>query len=340
MTNLLITHTEFMANPNVLAGMSDERKAEVEKLFNRGQIISIIAHETADISSHNSNDYNAQARASMNEAIWDILNYANENTNSMSGSDWLALNSGSSVIQSGNSDLVNSLYNTSQGEGSVDFKVEDVGRDLNNFWMQSGRHSFIVSTPDSPEDFDTEGMIEHGINSTSVDREKRVEFLDLGNGKIAIITGGYEYNGNLVSEFNNSTDVKAMEDYYINGKSTNNATNSSWDYDVETKEIKPISGLSDTEFIYNIITNTINYQNNTETNSVNYSLNPAYSDNGYNCNSFSNGLLQNSGSSQTEPNDFNGVDWGKYNPVPSHKFDSSEEQENVINNFNNIVNGN
>jgi hypothetical protein len=53
----------------------------------------------------------------------------------------------------------------------------------------------------------------------------------------------------------------------------------------------------------------------------------------YNCNSFSNGLII-SGSNQTEPNDFIGIDWGKNNPVPEMNFQSINEK----NNTNNIIN--
>ena len=44
-------------------------------------------------------------------------------------------------------------------------------------------------------------------------------------------------------------------------------------------------------------------------------------------------LLENSGSNHTTPNDFNGVDWGKYNPVPSYNFQSYQDRMDLINNF-------
>ena len=214
------------------------------------------------------------------------------------------------------SEISSNIFNGQRlGKNAVENNyVLHAARDLDNPMLQLGRHTFLVLAPDNPEDFTPEKLIEQGLNPDDF------KFVDLGDGKKSLITGGYHKDGSLVSEINNKTDIKSMRDYYINGKSTAYGSNSwFWDFDVETKEIKPKKGVSDTEFIYNIIKNTKNYQENTKDNSVKYGLIPSCTG-GYNCNSFSNSLLNYSGSGQNKSTDFKGNDTGRNQLIDSSIF--------------------
>ena len=217
-------------------------------------------------------------------------------------------------------ELTDNIYGGQRiGKNAVENNyVLHAARDLDAFWKQSGRHSFIVSIPDNPEDFTPEKLIENGLDPN------KFKFINIGNGEKGIISSAFDVNGKLKAEINNKTDLKALKDYYLNNGSSSYGTNSIlWDFDVETFIIKPMEDISDTNFIYNILQNTQNYMDNTKINSIPYSVNPAYCK-GYNCNSYSNGLLQNSGSNQTRPTDFKGMDWGKYNTIPSKYFNNIE----------------
>ena len=170
----------------------------------------------------------------------------------------------------------------------------------------AGNHSFDIATPNNPEDFTPEKMLERGLNPDEF------KFIDLGDGKKSIVISGFDVNGNLEAQINNKTDVKAMRDYNANGgQSTSFASGSMfWDFDVEIKEIKPANGMSDTEFIYNILVNTKNYQENTSISPVKYGAIPSCME-GYNCNSFSNSLLRYSGSINETGTNFKGNDAGR-----------------------------
>ncbi|MBD5405802.1 hypothetical protein HDR59_04635 [bacterium] len=197
-------------------------------------------------------------------------------------------------------------YNT-VNDINKDYRVYHGARDLDdtNPLKTVGNHSFVIMTPDNPEDFTTDKMEQSGLNPTDF------EWKDLGDGRNSIISAAFDVEGNLQATFNHEADVRAVSDYYKNGKSTSEGSgNKFWDFDVELKEIKPKEGISDTEFIYNLLHNTVNYKENTKTEPVKYSLMPSCFS-GYNCNSFSNSLLQYSGSGTNKSTDFKGVDAGK-----------------------------
>ena len=207
---------------------------------------------------------------------------------------------------------------------------EHVVRDLNGspFNPKSlgsivGNHSFGLFVPNNPEDFTPEKFSENGI--------QYVPPVDLGDGRYGWIMGGYYNNGNLSAQFNETTDVRAIQDYYRNGGSTSAGSGSNlWDFDIEMREVKPINGMTDTEFGYNAIRNTQNYQKNTNITPINYGLIP-YFNNGYNCNSFSNSLINYSGGdTKSYDNDFKGVDSGRNQLIPNKNFNTN--QTNWINN--------
>ncbi|HSQ97581.1 MAG TPA: hypothetical protein VLL98_02565 [Rickettsiales bacterium] len=125
--------------------------------------------------------------------------------------------------------------------------------------------------------------------------------------------------------------------------------NTAWykpDYDVEFQLVT--SDLSDTEFIYSVLKNAQNYLENTENiltydnsstqttdfydNSIDYSLLPTSSNSGYNCNSFSNSLLDYSGATNSEDyTDMTGIDAGKYKEIDYQYFIENGTNMTIIN---------
>ena len=197
---------------------------------------------------------------------------------------------------------------------SKDYRVYHGARDLDNMTLQIARHTFVIMTPDNPEDFTIDKMKQKGLDPTNF------EWKDLGDGKKSVISSAFDVEGNLQATFNQETDVRAVSDYYKNGESTSDGSGSIfWDFDVELKEIKPEDGISDTEFIYNLLHNTVNYKENTKKEPIKYSVIPSCSS-GYNCNSFSNSLLQYSGSGTNKSTNFKGIDAGKGQLINNNMF--------------------
>ena len=86
-------------------------------LSDPNKLINVIFHETTNFDSHSANEQTAINRGDTAAGIWDLKNFGNENTNTMTGAEWLNNNSDSLVILSGNTTLVNNVVNTSLGNG-------------------------------------------------------------------------------------------------------------------------------------------------------------------------------------------------------------------------------
>lgn len=135
--------------------------------------------------------------------------------------------------------------------------VQKMSKDLEGSLF--GKHTLIVLDPDNPEDFTEEKMLKNGINTD------KVNFITLDNGKSVIAVSGQATsmkNGNLIADFNNEYDLKAINEYYNIGTENDKTKWYKIDYDVEVITVN--SNLSDTDFIYNILNNAQNYKNNTE----------------------------------------------------------------------------
>ena len=211
-----------------------------------------------------------------------------------------------------------------------------------------GKHTLVVLDPDNPEDFTEEKMVENGINTD------KINFITLDNGKRVIVVSGQATsmkNGNLIADFNNEYDLKAINEYYNIGTENDKTKWYKIDYDVEAIIIN--SNLNDTDFIYNILNKAQNYKNNTETNiiyndnlnkqtilidnSIKYNLLPTNKSCGYNCNSFSNSLLDYSGAINKEDyNDMKGIDAGRDKKINYRYFMENGTNMNFINPLLNI----
>ena len=184
---------------------------------------------------------------------------------------------------------------------NLDIK-ELVDRDLPTI----GKHTFVVSQPDDSEDFTPEKMVEQGL-----DHNKFI-FIDLSNGKKSIISSAFDVNGNLIAEINNKTDSNVINNFFNNYDDG---------FSPEIRIVSPKNGISDTNFIYNILKNTQNYINNVEENPVSYYIIPEVRKSTYNCNSFSNSLLNYSGANKQRNNDFRGFDPGRNTLLPKDIFE-------------------
>ena len=172
------------------------------------------------------------------EITGDILR--NNGIDKETGKEIAGLTGGLSAILTGaltgldEEEISSNIYNGQRlGKNAAENNAFYQGtRDLDGdkIWKSIGNHSFTISTPDNPEDFTPEKLIEQGLNPDDF------KFIDLGDGKKSIVSSAFNVNGNLEAQINNKTDVKAIRDYYINGKSTAYGSNSwIWDFDVELK---------------------------------------------------------------------------------------------------------
>ena len=191
--------------------------------------------------------------------------------------------------------------------------VAEVVRNLDNklteLDIDNGKHSYIVVKPDKPEDFTDDKMKERGLDPN------KFKFINLGNNEKGIIIGGYEINGNLEIGINQMTDYKTTIalNYNINTP-----------FNPEVRIIKSVNGMTDSQFIYSIMKNSNNYLNNQLNGlKVKYNIAPKVMP-GYNCNSFSNSLLDYSGGDLNRNKDFNGIDWGINSKIPRYYFNNNK----------------
>ena len=206
-----------------------------------------------------------------------------------------------------------------------------------------GKHTFLVLDPDNPENFMPEQLKERGID---VDK---IEFITLDNGKEVITVSGQGTSikdGNLVVSFNNEFDIKALNEFYNIGTEKDKTKWYKPDYDVESITVK--SNLNDTDFLYNILINSQNYEKNTDNkiiykdeskkqtilqnDSIDYNLFPKDSKNEGNCNSFSNSILNISGATNQEDYiDMKGIDAGRNKKIDNKYFIKNGVNMNFIN---------
>ena len=212
-------------------------------------------------------------------------------------------------------DIANNMFAGQRvGQNAVENNlVAEVARNLDNklteLDIDNGKHSYIVVKPDKPEDFTDDKMKERGLDPN------KFKFINLGNNEKGIIIGGYEINGNLEIGINQMTDYK-----------TTIALNYNIDtpFNPEVRIIKSVNGMTDSQFIYSIMKNSNNYLNNQLNGlKVKYNIAPKVMP-GYNCNSFSNSLLDYSGGDLNRNKDFNGIDWGINSKIPRYYFNNNK----------------
>ncbi len=149
-------------------------------------LINIIAHETTNSARHGtitdangnktSHEQTAINRGDTAEGIWGLKNFGNQNTNQMSGADWLNQNRNSQVIQQGNQALYNNLNNASQGNGSVAFSAHfDYNGKIT--FINDGDYRAYRTNEDCTLNFSKENIIDYaeGFN-LNIEKGKENEF--------------------------------------------------------------------------------------------------------------------------------------------------------------------
>jgi filamentous hemagglutinin len=88
-------------------------------LTNSGGVMNNVWHETTDFEAHNANEQTAINRGNTAEAIWELKNFGNANTNTMTSLQWNANNAGSSVFTTGNTGAITNAVNNYFGIGTM-----------------------------------------------------------------------------------------------------------------------------------------------------------------------------------------------------------------------------
>ena len=143
------------------------------------------------------------------------------------------------------------------------------------------------------------------------------------------IVGGYKdidagKNGGdhqLRTDFFSPSDVQATKEL-LDPK--NNVKWYKYDYDTHATEVEPQAGMSDTQFITNILKNTHSYKSNEKHMPIDYPKGGAdhFKEGNYNCHSFNNSLLKYSGAAGSALNyDHPGLDPGREHVIPKKYFE-------------------
>ena len=205
----------------------------------------------------------------------------------------------------------------SQRENAIYVAARDLAKTKNGKTQGRsfpGTHQFSILVPDNPEDFTKDELKKMGITEP---------MRDLGNGKRGWVIGAHN-KGNLSAEFNEPSDFKATQEFFNPNKYTK------WyksDFDTEAYLVKH-QGLTDTQYITNILQNTVNYQNNEKTNPIKYPSGWSTLKNNtqtINSNSWNQSVLKYSGGTKVHQ-DFNGFDHGNQNTIPKIYFNKKNEK--------------
>ncbi len=116
-------------------------------LANPSQLVNVIFHETTNQERHSQNHKTAENRGDTAEAIWELKNYGNQNTNQMTGGEWLTKNENSNILNSGTDNYLtskldgilnkNTILNNYDGRtGKVEQgdTLESITKEINNFY--------------------------------------------------------------------------------------------------------------------------------------------------------------------------------------------------------------
>ncbi|AKL98222.1 hemagglutinin repeat-containing protein [Endomicrobium proavitum] len=113
-------------------------------LTKSGNVINTVFHETESIEGH-ANEQTAINRGNTAEAIWDLKNFGNANTNKLTSSEWNASNAGSAVLNTGNNNAIRNAVNDRFGIGTMnayDDNIDSsaiVGEIINNVFANFTR---------------------------------------------------------------------------------------------------------------------------------------------------------------------------------------------------------
>lgn len=171
-------------------------------------------------------------------------------------------------------------------------------RDLDG--VPIGNHGFIVIVPDDPSAF---------ANDPNM--------VGLYDGKTGTTLGGHKSNTDcLVGIRNQKADIASVREHNDRDRYSKRANSdkykSGWSY--EEHEVKPPSGMSDTDFIRQLIDASENYNTHSP---------PAYTLPNANCHTWVNTLLKSAGvpeSARNAAGEFGGIDWGEEDLIDESLF--------------------
>ena len=86
-------------------------------------LMNALYHETTNFEEHSANEQTAKNRGDTGAGIFGLKNYGNENTNTMSGKEWLESHGGEDTIREGSFGLISDLHNTMTGDGRGETQV-------------------------------------------------------------------------------------------------------------------------------------------------------------------------------------------------------------------------
>ena len=275
---------------------------------NTSDVLKVASHENAHNYTKNEDLANAsQKYTAFSYFMGNVANLDSVNKNGIATNTSWNNTYGNTQHMNYNTSVVRSI-----GAGDRSNKVIEVSRNLNNDIskkLNNGKHSYLIIKPNYPEDFMEDKLMKRGLNPD------KFKLIDIGGGEMGLVNGGYndenaknnpDGKNHLISTINQDTDLNLTRE--IN----NNVANK--DYNPETRVIRPQNGMSDSTFIYNILDNINNYQNNTKNNPVEYKIL------NQNCNTYSNSLLDYSGADKNRDNNMKGIDPGKNNRININNF--------------------
>jgi hypothetical protein len=190
----------------------------------------------------------------------------------------------------------------------MDNRVYSAARDLNGFPI--GTHQFEILIPDNPHEFDDKKLKELGVEPMR----------DLGNHEKGWVIGGHKKedvfgNHYLHAEFFEKSDTEATKEFL-------NPHTVKWyraDFDTEASLVTH-EGKTDTEFITDVLKNTMSFQKNQSTMPISYPKNTEQYVNGtWNSNSWNNSNLKHSGGTKYQT-DFVGMDPARDAIIPEKYF--------------------
>jgi filamentous hemagglutinin len=76
-------------------------------------------HETENFERHNANEQTAINRGNTADAIWELKNFGNANTNRISSEKWNETNAGSSLYKTGNQNAITNIVSDKLGIGTM-----------------------------------------------------------------------------------------------------------------------------------------------------------------------------------------------------------------------------
>ena len=169
-------------------------------------LVRAIYHETTNETQHAKSERNADKREELADKIWTLKNFGNDNTNGMTGAEWVDANKNSDIILSGTDDYYNAKLDhlNTPDASTLNEKTDIFSRDLSG--IPAGTH---------------DGLLIYGSKEYMQDLISTVEGADifplqsLKDGTYGIITGAgngeKKDEGKLVPMIGHKNDIYAFD---------------------------------------------------------------------------------------------------------------------------------